>query len=283
MALIDDLKDYISRNITARTEIKEKHNVVIVGETHSFLRTPIEIRTKAVVRLLLELLADPKYRYFGNESYFWQGPVAQGLKDYMRNKALPPVFDPSQANLDIQEVAKRVLVRRFQPVLDFIRANRRYILSVGSFINDKDQRDLALAQNFFAEFMARDLGPGDAGVLLVGARHAAAKRDEAWPTVHERMKEAGFVCVSVRVLTDFALGGTEAPDDAVFEISDKPLDQLNLDDIIRLTSLVDKTPVTVRTNGAWTNNQPSPFQRVTFGGSKVPVAEQFAYIVLQKA
>lgn len=31
MALVDDLKDYIARNSTPTTVIKEKHNVAIVG------------------------------------------------------------------------------------------------------------------------------------------------------------------------------------------------------------------------------------------------------------
>ena len=39
MALTDDLKDYIARNGTTTTVIKEKHNVAIVGETHAFLKT----------------------------------------------------------------------------------------------------------------------------------------------------------------------------------------------------------------------------------------------------
>ena len=57
MALTDDLKDYIARNCTNTTVIKEKHNVAIVAETHALLRTPgSEIRTTATVRLLLELL-----------------------------------------------------------------------------------------------------------------------------------------------------------------------------------------------------------------------------------
>ena len=48
MALTDDLKDYIARNCTNTTIIKEKHNVAIVAETHALLKTNIsEIRTKA--------------------------------------------------------------------------------------------------------------------------------------------------------------------------------------------------------------------------------------------
>ncbi len=127
MALVDDLKDYIARNSTPATVIKEKHNVAIIGETHAFLKTAdSEIRTKAAVRLLLELLGDVNYKYFANESYQSKGKIRSGVDEYMRTKTLPPVFNPKQTNLDIEEIGKRVLVRRYQPVLDFIRAYPRY-------------------------------------------------------------------------------------------------------------------------------------------------------------
>ena len=63
----------------------------------------------------------------------------------------------------------------------------------------------------------------------------------------------------------------------------EPLTDLTVGDIIRLTSLVDKTPVTIPVDRNWTNSRASPFWRLTFGESKVPVAAQFDYIVLQKA
>jgi len=281
MALTDDLKDYITRNCTNTTVIKEKHNVAIVAETHAFLRTNIsEIRTKATVRLLLELLADVKYKYFANESYTNKGPIRTGVDEYMKSKTLPPVFDPKQTDLDVEEVGKRVLVRRYQPVLDFIRAHPRYILDIGTII-DGEARDAALAQNFSDEFKARGLHAGDAGVLLLGTHHAAAVSDSQKPTVRMILEKGGLSCVSIRSLTDFQKPG-DTPDDVVVETT-KPLDRLTEGDLIRLTSLVDKTPVTIATNRGWTNDRASPFRRVTFGSSKVSVAEQFEYIVLQKA
>jgi hypothetical protein len=281
MALTDDLKDYITRNCTNTTIIKEKHNVAIVAETHALLKTNIsEIRTKATVRLLIELLADVKYKYFANESYAQKGPIRAGVDEYMKSKTLPPVFDPKQTDLDIEEIGKRVLVRRYQPILDFIRANPRYILDIGTII-DGEARDGALAQNFSDEFKARGLHVGDAGVLLLGAHHAAAVSDSQKPTVRMILEKGGLSCVSIRSLTDFQKPG-EVADDAVVETT-KPLDGLKQEDLIRLTSLVDKTPVTIATNRDWTDKRASPFRRVTFGSSKVSVAEQFEYIVLQKA
>lgn len=281
MALVDDLKDYIARNSTPTTVIKEKHNVVIVGETHAFLKsTESEIRTKAAVRLLLELLADVNYKYFANESYQNKGKIRSGVDDYLRTKTLPPVFDPKQTGLDVEEIGKRVLVRRYQPVLDFIRTNPRYILNMGTLI-DGEGRDAALAQNFLDEFKARGLHLGDAGVMLLGSNHASATSDFEYSTVRQILQKSGVSCVSVKVLTDFKKGDT--PDDAVFEQNDKPLSDLTVGDIIRLTSLVDKTPVTIAVNRSWTNSRASPFWRLTFGQSKVSVAAQFEYIVLQKA
>ena len=281
MALIDDLKDYIARNSTTATAIKEKHNVAIVGETHAFLKTTdSEIRTKAAVRLLLELLADVKYKYFANESYQNKGKIRSGVDEYVRGKTLPPVFDPKQTNLDIEEVGKRVLVRRYLPVLDFIRANPRYILNIGSLI-EGEGRDAALAQNFLAEFKARGRHLGDAGVLLLGSSHASGTSDHKYSTVREILYKSGLSSVSIRVLTDFQRG--DVPDDAVFEQNNKPLTDLTLGDIIRLTSLVEKTPVTIAVDRSWTNGRASPFWRLTFGQSKVSVAAQFDYLVLQKA
>ena len=95
------------------------------------------------------------------------------------------------------------------------------------------------------------------------------------------LEKGGLSCVSIRSLTDFQKPG-EVADDVVVETT-KPLDGLTQDDLIRLTSLVDKTPVTIATNRDWTDKRTSPFRRVTFGSSKTSVAEQFEYIVLQKA
>ena len=69
----------------------------------------------------------------------------------------------------------------------------------------------------------------------------------------------------------------------MFEQNNKPLTDLTVGDIIRLTSLVPKTPLTIPVDRNWTNGRASPFWRLTFGHSKVPVAAQFDYIVVQKA
>ncbi len=99
--------------------------------------------------------------------------------------------------------------------------------------------------------------------------------------MRQLLQKSGLSCVSIRVLTDFKRD--DAPDDAVFEQNNKPLSDLTVGDIIRPTSLVDKTPVTIAVDRSWTNGRPSPFWRLTYGQSKVSVAAQFEYIVLQKA
>ncbi len=281
MALADDLKDYIARNSMPKTTIKETHTIAIVGETHAFLKTSdSEIRTRATVRLLLELLSDARYRYFANESYMNKGLIRRGVRAYVRGKVLPPAFDPKQAGLDLITIGERVLVRRYQAVLDFIRANPRYLLSIGTLLDVSAARDARLAQHFAEEFEDRRLHRGVPGVLLLGANHAAAVSDKPWPTTRMLLEKQGHTCVSIRVLTDF--NGRGDPDDLVVPVG-TPLDNVSPDDIIRLTSLVTKTPVTIPTDRPWINNRPSPFRQVTFGSSNTPVASQFQYVVLQKA
>jgi hypothetical protein len=281
MALRDDLTDYIGRNSSPNTKIVETHNVAIVGEWHAFLITPgSDIRTRATVRLLLELLGDPKYRYFANESYANKGPIRQAVREYVQDGSLPPALDPNGALSDVVEIGRRVLVRRYQEVLDFLRANPRYILSIGTLEDADGRRDARLAQHFFEEFEDRKLRPGVPGVLLLGGHHAAAVSDSGFPTVRVLLEKRGFRCVSIQVLTDFSPKGV--PDDEVIPVG---TDLANVDPkvIVRLTSLVSKTPVTVPTDRPWTNGRSSPFRQVTFGSSTIPVASQFEYIVLQKA
>ncbi len=279
VALIDDLKDYIARNSSPETKIAESHNVAIVGETHAFLkRTDSEIRTRATVRILLKLLGDPKYRYFANESYPNKGPIRQGIRAYVHKATLPPGFDPKRDDaLDLEEVARRVLVRRYQEVLDFLRISPRYILSIGTLQAGDGARDVRLAQHFFEEFGDRKLTVAVPGVLLLGALHATAISDNTWPTVRMLLTKRGLKCVSIRVLTNFS-GGT-SPDDAVVPIGTN-LDSVQPADVIRLSSLVTKSPVTIATNRPWTNSRASPFQKITFGHSNSSVAEQFEYVVV---
>jgi hypothetical protein len=281
MSMTDDLKDYIARNGTTKTNITERYSVAIVGETHAFLRrTDSEIRTRATVRLLLELLSDSKHRYFGNESYLNKGLVRKGVREYVRGKILPPPFDPKQAGLDLMTIGERVLVRRYQEVLDFIRANPRYILSIGTMLDGSAARDARLAQHFFEEMADRKLRTEVPGVLLLGASHAAAVSDEAWATTRILIEQRGYACVSIRALTDFN-DGSSSPDDLALPLG-TPLDKVIPSDIIRLTSLVAKTPVTIPTDRPWTNNRPSPLRQLTFGASNTSIADQFEYLVLQK-
>jgi hypothetical protein len=282
MALVDDLKDYVALNATTETNITEKHSVAIVAEIHAFLeRTDSEIRTRATVRLLLELLNDVKYRYFANESYMNKGLVRTGVRAYVRDKSLPPAFDPKAAGVDLEDIAQRVLVRRYQDVLDFIRAHPRYILSIGTRTADGPPRDTRLAQHFFEEIADRKLNLGIPGLLLLGRFHGAKTADRAWATTRNILEKHGFSCVSLHVVTDF-INKTDTPDDLVIPIGTE-LKSAKPADMIRLTSLVTKTPMTIPTDRPWTQGRPSPFRKVTFGQSQVPVTSQFEYIVVQKA
>jgi hypothetical protein len=273
MALVDDLKDYIKKNSADKTDISEQHDVAVIGETHEFLMTAgSEIRTRATVRLLLELLADIKYRYFANESYMNKGRVRRGVRKYLKTTTLPPAFDAKEAGVDLEDVAERVLVRRFQEVLDFLRANPRYILSIGSQVTGAG-RDARLAQHFFEEMEDRKLNRHVPGLLLLGSFHAAAVSDRAGRTTRMLLEDRGFTCISIRVLTDLEARGSF--DDAIVPLG-KPAD------IMRLSSLVTKSPVTIPTDRPW-GTKHSPFQQVSFGDSENSVASQFDYVVIQKA
>jgi hypothetical protein len=285
MALIDDLKAYVTKNAQKRTDITEKHDTVVVGEWHAFLNSEEpNLRTTAVVRLLLELFENTRYRYFANESYLNSGPVRAALRAYLRDQSLPPAFDSSQKDPDILETARRVLPRRYKQVLDFLIAHPRYVLPIGSSI-DGPARDARLAQHLFEEAADRKmLTPGTPGIVLLGAFHATAVGDADWPSTRMLMDKRGYSCVSVRVLTDFVppkdkTDNKVVPDDRVVPVG-TDLNNIQPSDEIRLTSLVDNTPVTIPTV---VNGQDNPFQKVTFGTSDHSVAEQFQYIVLQKA
>src|SRR5882762_3310609 len=118
MTLRDDLRAYILANGRSTITLGTAE-VVIVGETHGFLSAPI--RTTAMRRLVRELLSDPRFRYFGNASFLNAGPVRQAIRDYWLRAVLPPEFDPAAPGadaMDDQERGRRLIPRRFQPVLD---------------------------------------------------------------------------------------------------------------------------------------------------------------------
>jgi hypothetical protein len=278
MSLTDDLKAYMTKNARTGTTIDEKHDAAVVGETHAFLTSEEPtIRTTAVVRLLLELLKVDRYRYFANESYLNAGAVRVGVRNYLRDKSLPPAFDPKQTGLDQAELGRRVLTRRYQPVLDFLRSNPRYVLPIGSSLGRGAARDARIAQHLFEEMADRHLTAITPGIVLLGAFHAAAAPAESWPTTRMVMEKHGYRCVSIRVLTDFVHEGF--PDDLVVPVG-TDLSNIPAGAMIRLTSLVAKTPVTIPTAAG---DQTSPFRKVTFGDSNNSVADQFEYVVLQKA
>jgi hypothetical protein len=158
MALADDLRDYMALHGTATTDVGAWAGPVIVGETHQFMKGDAPIRSVASVRLLRELLKNLRFRYFANESFLNAGSGRRALRDYWQSGTLPPAFDnsdPAQAALVGEDLARRVLTRRFQAVLDDLKVHPRYILPIGSR-SDGAGRDRRLAQHFLEE--ARDRG-----------------------------------------------------------------------------------------------------------------------------
>ncbi len=183
MTLRGDLLNYMARNGRDSIALGESE-VVMVAELHARLRTNVgAARTPVMLRLVRELLADQRFRYFGNESFQNAGPVRPAIRDYWVRAALPPGFDsaaPGAAAMDAQEVGRRVMPRRFKPVLDDLRARPRYLLSIGSR-SGGDDRDRRLAQHFLEEVSDRGIDRHTPGVLLLGAAHAAATIFPFWP------------------------------------------------------------------------------------------------------
>jgi hypothetical protein len=297
MALTDDLKAYIARNGTAVTKITEKHHIAIVGELHlsvnikkSAEESRKDMRVKAVVRLLLELLKDPKYKFLASEHFFRTGVIRTAVDRYMRDKTVPPRATPGET--DMEKIARSVEVVRFQSVLDFIKASRRKILNIGTIISNDSLRDMALVREFAVEFKEHGFHGGDAGILHVGANHARGRSDHPWETTRQILEKWGFTCVSIRVVTS-------ASD--LFAEQGRPLDwdKLPTSDFIELKSLAARTPLTIPTDRKGTGGKASPFRSLVFAGdanNKVPgglsgkaavpagmvcVAEQAEYIVLQ--
>jgi hypothetical protein len=281
MALENDLRDYIAQHGTATTEVGAWPGPVIVGEIHQFLRSgDAPIRSIASVRLLRELLKSPRFRYFANESFLNAGPGRRGVHDYWQKGTLPPAFDnsdPAQAALDDQEVARRVLTRRFQVVLDDLKASPRYILPIGSRQGGA-VRDRRLAQHFVEEALDRGIARQTPGVVLLGLSHAGATAFHAGQvTTRMILEKQGYRCVSILLLTDFVRTTDNTIDDTVIPLADPTA-------AIRLAGLAAKSPVSVRTDHAMLAGKTNPFRQIALEGSDSgrSLAEQFEVVVLQK-
>jgi hypothetical protein len=282
MALADDLRDYIAQHGTAATEVGAWPGPVIVGEIHQFLRSgDAPIRSIASVRLLRELLKNPRFRYFANESFFNAGPGRRGVHDYWQKGTLPPAFDkddPAHAALDDQEVARRVLTRRFQAVLDDLKLHPRYILPIGSRMMDLAVRDRRLAQHFFEEALDRGIAKQTPGVVLLGVTHAAATAFRAGQvTTRMILEKQGYRCVSILLLTDFIRTSDNTIDDTVIPLAGATAP-------IRLAGLAGKSPISVRTDHAMPAGKTNPFRQIVLEGSSSgrSLAEQFEFVVIQK-
>ena len=275
MTLRDDLLNYMARH--GRDAIAlERPEVVIIGELHGRLRSDVAaVRTTATVRLVRELLTDPRFRYFGNEHFQNAGPVRHAVRDYWVRAALLPRFDntaPGADAIDAQVVGRQVTPRRFQPVLDDLRAWPRYVLSIGSRM-DGDVRDRRLAQHFFEEVSDRGIARHAPGLLLLGAAHAAATPFSMGQTTTRMILErSGYRCTSIRVITDFA--GGSSPDDSVLPLAS------GTPPAIPLGNLTLRSPISFSTRAS----RDSPFFRVRdrFSDSGQSIAEQFEFMVLQR-
>jgi hypothetical protein len=278
VALSDDLRSYIAAHGKATTAIGSDADAVIVGEYHGFFNSELAaVRTTAMTRLVRELLKDARYRYFANESFLNAGPVRKGLHEYWQRGTLPPTLDGDGQDMDVQEVGRRILVRRFQPILDDLKARPRFVLSIGSR-QGGPVRDRRIAQHFFEEVLDRRMAPRTPGVTLLGMIHASATPyNTGQTTTRMHLEKRGHKCVSILVLTDFIHRGN--PDDQVVPL-DGPATAT-----IRLASLAASSPISFPTNLTMPGGKPSPIRSIRFADSDSGrcLAEQFDHIVLQRA
>ena len=280
MALADDLRDYMAQHGTATTDVGAWAGPVIVGETHQFMTGDAPIRSVASVRLLRELLKNLRFRYFANESFLNAGSGRRALRDYWQSGTLPPAFDnadPAQATLAGEDLALRVLTRRFQPVLDDLKIHPRYILPIGSRM-DGVGRDRRLAQHFLEEARDRGIARSTPGVVLLGVLHAAARPfNDNRATTRMILEEQGYRCVSIQVMTDFTRTKDNTIDDAVIPLSGPFA-------IMRLAGLATKSPISVRTDHAMPAGKTNPFRQIALATSDSgrSLAEQFEFVVIHK-
>jgi|SRR5262252_3496370 len=271
MALSDDLRDYMARN--GRTTIAPAEDVVIIGESHGFRGAMI--RTTAMRRLVRELLNNQRFRYFGCESFLNAGPVRRAIRDYWLHEVLPPDFDPAAPGagaMDEQEVQRRLAPRRFQPVLDDLKARPRYVLSIGSSSMNPAIRDRRIAQHFFEEIADRRIPRHTPGVLLLGAIHAAATPFLLGQTTTRMILEQhGYLCTSILLMIDFTQGADT--DDSVFPLASRA------PPATRLLSLTIQSLI-----GFSTRIGRSPFFEVRgqFSESGQSIAEQYEFVVLHR-
>jgi hypothetical protein len=209
-----------------------------------------------------ELLNDRRFRYFASEYFQNAGPVRQAFRDYWLRAALPPDFERAEMPL------------RFQPVLDDLRANPRYLLAIGSRVHEPQEvRDHRIARHFFEEVADRGIHHHTPGVLLLGLAHAAATPFVVDMKMTTRMilEQHGFRCTSILVMTDFVEG--EFVSDSVFPMSsDSPM-------IARLGSLTRRSPICFSTRLVH-----SPFFQVRhqYSNTGKSIAEQYEFVMFER-
>jgi hypothetical protein len=254
MALIDDLRQYIAVNGHIGTPSLNAR-ALILAEFHG---TPL---SGIICR---ELLHNPRYRYFANESFLNATKVRSGVREYLYHRVLPTPFGPGDAGLDRFEQGKRILVPRFAAVLDDLRQHPRYILNIGSSLTGA-ARNQRLAKHFLDEIRDRGLSNQDRGILLVGAAHAAAVPFDGDATTTRMILERyQYKCASMLLLS--------APNDSVVAIHGEHRTRMDLTDLLGGRP---RLAMNLRQAG-------SPFYSVKFAisTSSHSLASQYEYAIL---
>jgi hypothetical protein len=220
-----------------------------------------------------DLLRDQRYRFFGNESFFNAGAARGHTRRYLRHGVLPPPFDPTNIT-DRSEAGSRIFTRDFQPLLDDLRSNPRYVLPIGSRTTGT-ARDEQIARNFLEEMRDRGASTATPGVLLLGAAHAAARPFHSGQTTTRMLlQRSGFRCTSILVRTNIS---EPTPDDQVVGLS--PQSSTSPPEHCRLSDATTFSRVILSTR-----EDPSLFRtvRLVSSNSGVSLADQFEFLVVAR-
>jgi hypothetical protein len=263
--LTDDLKRYIQNKGRADVETfieeqRQKHQrtLVIISENHS-----AETRSVDLVRRLMK---NSRYRFIASEYFLNAGVLRQEIRNFLRR---------TRAKLGR-------LLCPYQPLLEDLKRQPRYILFVGSRREGTNVRDRSLAHHFLAEHRDRQLRRTTPGILVCGINHGSrVEQPGQRKTTRSWLTEAGFKSLGARLVTDdldrgFLRHNIQFRTDRVWPVGEKhtQANAIHLLDLVKTTSEYTVVP---------TNN--SPFERITDDlndPSSISMADRYELVVLAK-
>ena len=273
-SLADDLRRHIRQNgsldVERRIEQERQRlgrTLVIIAENHQ-----ANTRTAELAR---RLMGNDVYKFIASEHFFNAGSYRNVIREFIRGSL-------TTLNCGVDE---QRLLRPYENLLRYLISRRRYILFVGSRRNGINVRDQRIALHFVEEMADRGLNRTTSGIFVCGAGHGSrVARVGQRRTARQRLEDAGFRILGVRLLTDdidrasSRVNGIQIRTDMVWPIGEMRTEA----NVIRLLDLV---PTTSEYTVVSTRN--SPFQRITDDpagdSSSVSMAERYELVVFARS